>query len=128
MPTSRQVMTAQAAPAVLGPYSLGIKTEGLIFLSGTIGIDPASGELVPGGVAAQAKQALTNMENILQENGSAMSSVVKTTVFLTDIADYAQVNSVYAEYFAEAPPARSAVEVVALPGGAAVEIEAIALS
>ena len=128
MSPSRAVMTAKAAPDVLGPYSLGIKTESLIFLSGTIGIDPDSGNLVSGGVAVQARQALNNMQNILEENGASMNSVVKTTVFLTDIDDYTQVNAVYAEYFENEPPARSAVEVVALPGGAAVEIEAIALA
>jgi 2-iminobutanoate/2-iminopropanoate deaminase len=128
MAGKREVIRAEAGPKVLGPYSLGIQTEGFIFLSGTIGIDPASGSLVAGGVAAEARQALQNMKNLLEENGSDLASVVKTTVFLTNIEDYAEVNAVYAEYFSQDPPARSAVEVVALPGGAAVEMEAIALA
>lgn len=128
MSSKREVVKPSGAPNPLGPYSLAIKNNDLVFLSGTIGVDPATGSLVKGGVAAEARQALTNMQNILKAAGSGMGAVVKTTVFLTDIEDYAQVNEVYAEFFDHEPPARSAVQVVALPGGAAVEIEAIAAS
>ena len=126
MAKKREVIRSDKAPSVLGPYSLGIQTQELIFLSGTIGVDPESGSLVAGGVGAEARQALTNMTNVLAAAGSNMAKVVKTTVFLTDIEDYGEVNQVYAEFFSEEPPARSAVQVGALPGGALVEIEAIA--
>jgi 2-iminobutanoate/2-iminopropanoate deaminase len=127
MGSTKRVVTTNQAPKALGPYSLAIRTDNLVFMSGTIGVDPASGDLVSGGVGSETRQALTNMQNILAGAGSDLSAVVKTTVFLTDIKDYSEVNAIYAEFFAEDPPARSAVQVVALPGGAQVEIEAIAL-
>ncbi|MFP3854310.1 MAG: RidA family protein [Anaerolineales bacterium] len=126
MTKRKEVIRTDKAPSAIGPYSLGIRTQDLIFLSGAIGVDPESGTLVAGGVGAEARQALTNMTNILSAAGSDMASVVKTTVFLTDIGDYGEVNEVYAEFFSDEPPARSAIQVAALPGGALVEIEAIA--
>jgi 2-iminobutanoate/2-iminopropanoate deaminase len=123
----RDVLIADKAPKALGPYSLGVRSQGFVFVSGTIGNDPASGKLVDGGIEAQTRQALTNMSNILQSGGSNLDLVVKTTVFLQDIQEFSKMNAVYAEFFTHEPPARSTIQVAALPGGAAVEIEAIAV-
>lgn len=123
----REVLIAADAPEAVGPYSLAIRAGGLIFASGNLGIDPASGELVPGGIQAQTRQALTNLQAILKSGGSDLSLVVKTTVFLDDIGNFAAMNEVYSEFFKQDPPARSAVQVAALPKGGAVEIEAIAI-
>ncbi len=125
---NKEVIGSPDAPKAVGPYSIGIKTDGFVFLSGQIGLDPKSGDFVPGGVEEQTKQALTNIKNVLGSNGLNLDCVVKTTVFLKDISDFAKMNAVYAEFFTSNPPARSAVEVAALPKGALVEIEAIAVS
>lgn len=122
----REVLVPDKAPKAIGPYSLGIRSQGFVFASGTIGIDPASGKMVAGGVEAETRQGLQNLANILESGGSSLGQVVKTTVFLLDMAEFASMNAVYAEFFPEAPPARSTVQVAALPGGAQVEIEAIA--
>ncbi|HEX9676705.1 MAG TPA: Rid family detoxifying hydrolase [Anaerolineales bacterium] len=122
----REVLVPDKAPKAIGPYSLGIRSQGFVFASGTIGIDPKTGKMVPGGVEAETRQALLNLGNILESGGSSLSQVVKTTVFLLDMAQFARMNQVYAEFFPEDPPARSTVQVVALPGGAQVEVEAIA--
>ena len=122
----REVLVPDKAPKAIGPYSLGIRSQGFVFASGTIGIDPKTGKMVPGGVEAETRQALLNLGNILESGGSSLSQVVKTTVFLVDIGQFARMNQVYAEFFPEDPPARSTVQVVALPGGAQVEVEAIA--
>jgi 2-iminobutanoate/2-iminopropanoate deaminase len=114
------------APKPLGPYSPAISTQGFVFASGTIGNDPATGKLVPGGVEAETRQALTNLTTILEAGGASLAGVVKTTVFLVDLATFQTMNRVYAEFFPVDPPARSTIQVVALPGGAAVEIEAVA--
>jgi 2-iminobutanoate/2-iminopropanoate deaminase len=123
----REVIAADGAPAAIGPYSQAIKAGMFVFASGSLGIDPATGELVPGGVEAQTRQSLENLSTILSAAGTSLEQVVKTTVFLSDMNDYAAVNAVYAEYFSATPPARSAVQVAALPKGAEVEIEVIAL-
>lgn len=123
---AREVLVPDKAPKAIGPYSLGIRSQGFVFASGTIGIDPASGKMVAGGVEAETRQGLQNLANILESGGSSLGQVVKTTVFLLDMAEFASMNAVYAEFFPEAPPARSTVQVAALPGGAQVEIEAIA--
>ncbi len=115
------------APAPVGPYSQAIVTDSLIFVAGQIGIDPAIGALVQGGVTAQARQALTNLAAILKEAGSSMAAVAKTTVFLANFDDFAAVNEVYSTFFEGVAPARSAFEVVRLPLGGLVEIEAIAV-
>jgi 2-iminobutanoate/2-iminopropanoate deaminase len=120
------VITSQKAPKAIGPYSVAIRIGDLVFTSGQIGLDPSTGVLVPGGVEAETRQALTNLAHVLADAGSGLSQVVKTTVFLHDMADFAAMNAVYAEFFPENPPARSTVAVAALPKGAAVEIEAIA--
>lgn len=123
---SKVAISSDAAPAALGPYSAGVKAGGMVFLSGQLGLDPKTGQLADG-VAAQAEQSLENIEALLAAAGAALDNVVKTTVFLADIADFAAVNEVYASRFPEPYPARSAVQVGALPAGALVEIEVIAL-
>ncbi len=115
------------APAPVGPYSQAIVTESLIFVAGQVGIDPATGTLVQGGVTDQARQVLNNLAAILKEAGSSMAAVAKTTVFLANFDDFAAVNEVYSTFFDGAAPARSAFEVVRLPLGGLVEIEAIAV-
>ena len=121
------VISTTAAPAAIGPYSQAIEANGTVYISGQLPIDPATGEFAPGGIQAQARQSLTNMKNILAEAGLTMQNVAKVTVLLADIADFAAVNEVYAEFFSAPFPARSAFQVAALPKGAGVEIEAIAV-
>jgi 2-iminobutanoate/2-iminopropanoate deaminase len=123
---NRSVVFPPGAPKPLGPYSPAIRTQGFVFASGTTGNDPATGKLVPGGVEAETRQALTNLAKILEAGGASLAGVVKTTVFLVDLATFQTMNRVYAEFFPVDPPARSTIQVVALPGGAAVEIEAVA--
>ncbi len=122
----KKVISTSKAPAAIGPYSQAIQVGNLVFASGQIPIDPATGSLVAGGVKEQARQSLTNVKAILDEAGLTLDNVVKTTVFLADMNDFADVNAVYAEFFAEPYPARSAVAVKTLPKGALVEIEVIA--
>ncbi|HWQ45737.1 MAG TPA: RidA family protein [Longilinea sp.] len=121
----KQVITTDGAPKAIGPYSAGIKVCHFIYSAGQIGLDPATGNLVEGGVTAETRRALENLKAIVEAGGAELKQIVKTTVFLRDIADFAAMNAVYAEYFTENPPARSAVQVAALPKGAAVEIEAV---
>jgi 2-iminobutanoate/2-iminopropanoate deaminase len=123
---TRQAITTSGAPAAIGPYSQAIAADGLLFCSGQLGLDPASGNLVEGGVEAQAERSLRNLTAVLDAAGLAWVDVVKTTIFLADIADFAAVNAVYGRYMPEPPPARSTVQVAALPKGGLVEIEAIA--
>ena len=127
MPTgSKRVVVSPKAPKPIGPYSVGIVHGELVFASGMLGLDPQTGELAPGGVEAETRQSLQNVAAILEAAGSSMSLVLKTTVFLRDMADFARMNAVYAEFFRDEPPARSTVQVAALPKGGAVEIEAVA--
>ena len=114
------------APAAIGPYSQAVYVGNLVYTSGQIPIDPATGTIVEGGIKEQTRQSLTNVKAILESAGLTMGNVVKTTVFLADMNDFAEMNSVYSEFFAEPYPARSAVAVKALPKGALVEIEVIA--
>ena len=114
------------APAAIGPYSQAIEVNGFIYASGQLPIDPATGQFPEGGIKEQTRQSLTNAQNILKEAGIDLSHVVKTTVFLSDIANFAPMNEVYAQFFTEPFPARSAVAVKDLPKGALVEIEVIA--
>jgi 2-iminobutanoate/2-iminopropanoate deaminase len=123
---TRQAVSTSGAPAAIGPYSQGIAVDGFVFCSGQIGLDPATGELVPGGVEAQADRALRNLAAVLDAAGLTMADVVKTTVFLADIADFAAVNAVYGRHMPDPPPARSTFAVGALPKGGRVEVEAIA--
>jgi len=123
---TRQAISTTSAPAAVGPYSQGIALDGLVFCSGQIGLDPASGVLVDGGVEAQAERALQNLSAVLDAAGCTFADVVKTTVFLAEIDDFAAVNAVYARFMPDPPPARSTFAVGALPKGARIEIEAIA--
>lgn len=122
----KKVISTSKAPAAIGPYSQAIQVGNLVFASGQIPIDPATGSFVAGGVKEQARQSLTNVKAILDEAGLTLDNVVKTTVFLADMNDFADVNAVYAEFFAEPYPTRSAVAVKTLPKGALLEIEVIA--
>lgn len=125
---SREVVHTQAAPKAIGPYSQAVRSNGMIYLSGQLGLDPATGQLVSGSVEEQTRRALANLLAVLEAAGSGLDRVVKTTVFLTDMGKFTEMNAIYSEYFSDQPPARSAVQVSALPKGAAVEIECIALA
>lgn len=122
----KEVLTSLNAPKAVGPYSLGIRTGGFLFLSGQLGLDPKTGNFAEGGIEEQTRQALSNIENILQDAGSTLSDVVKTSVFLSNIEDFSKMNAVYAEFFKDDPPARSTMQVGALPKLGLVEIEVIA--
>ena len=122
----KKVINTQAAPAAIGPYSQAIEVGNLVYASGQLPVDPATGNFPEGGIKAQTRQSLTNVQAVLRAAGLDMSNVVKTTVFMADMADFADMNSVYAEFFAEPFPARSAVAVKTLPKGALVEIEVVA--
>lgn len=122
----KKVISTPKAPAAIGPYSQAIQVGNLIYTSGQIPIDPATGQFVEGGIKEQTRQSLRNIQAILQEVGLTMASVVKTTVFMADMADFADMNSIYAEFFTEPYPARSAVAVKTLPKNALVEIEVVA--
>ena len=123
----KEVIATKDAPAAIGPYSQAIRVQGFVFTAGQIAIDPATGKLVAGDFKTQTRKALNTLSAVLVAGGSTISQVVKTTVFLADIRTYPEVNAVYGEFFTESPPARSAVQVAALPLGASVEIEAIAV-
>jgi len=123
---TRKVLASSQAPAAVGPYSQGIAAAGLVFTAGQIGLDPATGKFVPGGVVEQARRALDNARAVVEAGGATLADVVKVTVFLTDMRDFAAFNEVYREFFTADYPARSAVGVAALPVGALVEVEMIA--
>ena len=123
----KKIIRTEKAPKAIGPYSVATTANHFVFTAGQIGLNPDNGTLVDGGVEAETRQALINLENILIESGSGLKHVLKTTVFLKDINDFSKMNILYAEFFTENPPARSAVQVAALPKGALVEIEAVAL-
>lgn len=121
----RSIQTDKA-PAAIGPYSQAIVVGQLVYTSGQIGLDPTTGQMVPGGVAAEAERVLENLSHVLVAAGSSLAHVVKTTIFLTEMSDFAAVNEIYGKYFTGVTPARSTVAVKALPRGAVVEIEAVA--
>jgi 2-iminobutanoate/2-iminopropanoate deaminase len=123
---TRQAVSTGGAPAAIGPYSQGIAIDGFVFCSGQLGLDPSTGELVAGGVEAEAERALRNLAAVLDAAGASMADVVKTTLFLADIGDFSAVNAVYARHMPDPPPARSTFAVGALPKNARIEIEAIA--
>ncbi|RJP51470.1 MAG: RidA family protein [Anaerolineaceae bacterium] len=123
----KEIISTPKAPKAIGPYSQAIRVGDFLFCAGQTGLDPATMELVAGGVEAQARQVLTNLKHVIEAAGSGMDRVVKTTVFLTDMANFAAMNAVYAEFFPENPPARSTIAVAGLPKSGLVEIEAIAL-
>jgi 2-iminobutanoate/2-iminopropanoate deaminase len=122
----KQAVLSDKAPAPIGPYSQAVRIGDWLFLSGSLGIDPATGEFVPGDAAAQARKALENMREVLAASGATFDHVVKTTVFMADMDDFVPVNAVYGEFFTGTPPARSAVQAARLPKDAFVEIEAVA--
>ena len=122
-----KALQTEKAPAAIGPYSQGIQAGNTIYVSGQIPIDPATGEFAGPDIATQTRQSLTNIKNILAAAGADMSQVVKTTVLLADIAEFGAMNEVYAEFFREPYPARAAFQVAAIPKGAKVEIEAVAV-
>lgn len=123
----KKIVTTDKAPKAIGPYSAGVTTGHLVFTAGQLGMNPETGELVEGGIKAETKQALNNLRAVLEAAGSDLSSVIKTTVFLKDIKEFGLMNEVYGTFFTENFPARSAFQVGALPKGASVEIEAVAL-
>lgn len=125
--TQRERIATPAAPGAIGPYSQAIASGNLVFASGQIALDPASGQLVQGDVQAQTQRALENLSAVLQAAGSSLGQVVKTTVFLTSMANFAAMNEIYGQYFTDEPPARSTIAVAELPRNALVEVEAIAL-
>ena len=127
MATKKEIVTAENAPRAIGPYSAAVKAGDLIFTAGQLGIDPESGEFVPGGIEAETRQALLNLQAVLEAAGSSLKSVVKTTVFLRDMNDFGVMNVIYGEFFTGDYPARSAVQAARLPKDGAVEIEAVAL-
>ncbi len=122
---TREAISTGGAPAAIGPYSQAIATDGLLFCSGQLGLDPATGDLVDG-VEAQAERAMLNLREVLDAAGATFDDVVKTTIFLADMDDFTVVNAIYARFMPDPPPARSTVQVAALPKGGRVEIEAIA--
>ena len=122
----KKAIQSESAPKAIGPYSIGILYNHFVFTSGQIGIDPESGELVAGGIENETRRALQNLQIVLDSGGSSINNVIKTTVFLKDIAEFGKMNAIYSEFFSDVPPARSAIQVAALPKGAAIEIEAIA--
>ena len=123
---NREIIATDRAPAAVGPYSQGVRVDGLVFTAGQVPLDPATGQLVEGGIEAQTRQSLANLQAILEAAGSSLADVVKVTVFLIDMTEFKAMNGVYAQFFPDSPPARSAVQVGALPLGARVEIEAVA--
>jgi 2-iminobutanoate/2-iminopropanoate deaminase len=123
----KKIVSTEKAPKAIGPYSQAIRTDNLVFTAGQVGFDPATMLIVEGGIQAQTRQVLTNLQRVLEAADSGLKYVVKTTVFLQTMDDFAAMNAVYAEFFPENPPARSTVAVAALPKGALVEIECVAL-
>lgn len=122
---TRKSIATDKAPSAIGPYSQAIAAGHLVFISGQLPIDPATGQLVDGTIAARTHQVLRNLKAIAKEAGGDLAGIVKTTIFLTDLADFKEVNAAYAEHFPTTPPARSTVQVAALPLGSNIEIEAI---
>ncbi len=123
----KTIISTHNAPAAAGPYSQAVRTGNLLFLAGQVGVDPATGGLVEGGVQAQTEQVMKNLQSVLAAAGATFANAVKTTVFLADIGDFAAMNEVYGRYVTPNPPARSTFQVAALPRGALVEIEMIAV-
>jgi len=124
----REVIATNHAPQAIGPYSQAIRAQGLIFASGQIPVDPATQQVIAGDIAAQTDRVLKNLDAVLQASGSSMEKVLRCTVFLKNIGDFAAMNEVYGRYFKESPPARSTVEVARLPKDVLVEIDVIALA
>jgi 2-iminobutanoate/2-iminopropanoate deaminase len=126
-PSDRQVVTTDRAPEAIGPYSQAVRAGRLVFVSGQIALDPTTGQIIDGGVQAQTEQALAQLRAILEAAGTSMSAVVKTTVYLADLNDFAAMNAVYGAHFPTSAPARSTIQAARLPRDARVEIDAIAI-
>lgn len=124
----KEIIQTEQAPPAIGPYSQAIKVNGLVFASGQIPTDPKTGQFVPGGIAEQTEQVIKNLSRVLEAAGSGLNRVVKTTVFLVDMEEFAAMNEVYGKFFSDEPPARATVAAARLPRDARVEIEAIALA
>ncbi|EMT38773.1 RidA family protein [Thermoanaerobacter thermohydrosulfuricus] len=122
----KTIINTDAAPKAIGPYSQAVMIDGFLYTSGQIAIDPATGELVEGGIEAQTERVLENIKAILKAAGMDLNNVIKTTVFVTNMGDFAKINEIYGRYFKDNPPARSLVEVKSLPKGALIEIEVVA--
>ncbi|MBI5575845.1 MAG: RidA family protein [Deltaproteobacteria bacterium] len=122
----REIIGTAAAPAAIGPYSQAVRAGGLLFCSGQIPLDPATGKMVDGGIGAQTERVLANLEAVLSAGGASFASVVKTTVYLADLADFPAMNTVYGRFFPKDPPARATIQAARLPAGALVEIDAVA--
>lgn len=125
--TNRKIISTEKAPGAIGPYSQGVCTEQFVFTSGQLPIDMSTNELELSDIAKATKNCLENVKAILEDAGSSMEKVIKTTVFITDMAEFAAMNEVYGKYFSDNPPARSCIQVAGLPKGAKVEIEAVAV-
>ena len=123
-----QVIHTNQAPKAIGPYSQAVLVNGLLFTAGQVALDPETGQLVEGGIEAQTRRVLDNLSAVLTAGGASLASVVKTTVFMQDLGEFAAMNAVYSEYFTDNPPARSTVQVAGLPRGAQVEIECVAVA
>jgi 2-iminobutanoate/2-iminopropanoate deaminase len=124
---TREPIATPSAPGAIGPYSQGIKTGSLLFVSGQLPIDPKSGTIVKGDIATQTRQIMVNIKSIVEAAGGSLDDLVKTTIFLTDLGSFQDVNQAYGSFFSAAPPARSTIQVAALPLGSPVEIEAVAV-
>jgi 2-iminobutanoate/2-iminopropanoate deaminase len=124
----KQIISTSEAPAAIGPYSQAVRSGNFLFCSGQIPLDPKSGQIVPGDIAAQTRRVLENIGAVLKAEGLTFENIVKTTIFLTDLGDFQTVNEIYGSYFKQQPPARSTVQVSALPKGAKVEIEVVAVA
>jgi 2-iminobutanoate/2-iminopropanoate deaminase len=124
----KKIISTSEAPATIGPYSQAVRSGNFLFCSGQIPLDPKSGQIVSGGIAAQTRRVLDNIGAVLKAEGLTFENIVKTTIFLTDLGDFQTVNEIYGSYFKQQPPARSTVQVSALPKGAKIEIEVIAVA
>ncbi|MDA2914773.1 RidA family protein, partial [Acidobacteriia bacterium AH_259_A11_L15] len=123
----KELLTTKKAPAAIGPYSQGVKANGFLFLSGQIPLDPESGQFIAGDIRAQTERVLKNLQAVLEAAGSSLAAVVKTTVYLADLNDFAAMNEVYARFFSQEPPARATVQAARLPKGARIEIDLVAV-
>ncbi len=128
MTASKQIISTDGAPAAIGPYSQAVRAGGFVFLSGQIPLDPATGQMVEGDIEAQTRRVMANLEAVLTAAGTTFDRVVRATIYLTDLGDFAKVNAIYGEKFAKDPPARATVQVAALPKGAHVEIDLVAIA
>lgn len=126
--TMKEIISTDRAPAAIGPYSQAVRAGGFVFLSGQIPLDPATGKMIEGDIEAQTRRVMENLAAVLDAAGTSFEKVVRTTIYLTDLGDFAKVNAIYGERFPQQPPARATVQVAALPRGANVEIDLVAIA